>query len=182
MRLVEEVHQEIIKLVKIGDFAIDATIGNGHDTLLLAECGAVVIGFDIQDLAIENAQLRLLEECGLAALGQVTFHKLGHERMLEKVPKDWIGNVRIVMFNLGYLPGGDKTLITRPETTLQALQAAHSLLAKCGYLSIVLYPDHQGGNDEASAVKTWIAGGGLVVRYLRPGVSRGPEWYLIQKI
>lgn len=181
MRLVEEVHKEVIKLIKKGDFAIDATLGNGHDTLFLAQCGAVVIGFDIQDLAIENTRHRLSKECELD-LSQITLNKTGHEQMLERVPKDWIGNVRIVMFNLGYLPGGDKTLITHPKTTLQAMESAYSLLAKGGYLSIVLYPDHEGGNDEASVVKTWISNNGRITKHLRPGSDRGPEWYLIQKL
>ena len=180
MRLVEEVHKEISKFVRSGDFAIDATLGNGYDTLLLAKCGAKVIGFDIQGLAIENTRDRLLEE-GCLVLDQVTLYKEGHERMLEKVPKDWIGKVRIVMFNLGYLPGGDKSVITRRTTTIQALESAYRLLGDGGYLSIVLYPDHEGGEDEASGVKTWIAKMGNVIKYLRPGVNRGPEWYLIQK-
>lgn len=181
MRLVEEVHQEIGRLVNSGDFAIDATLGNGHDTLLLAKCGARVIGFDIQDLAIENTRQRLLEEGGLA-LDKVTLYKEGHERMLERVPKEWIGNVCIVMFNLGYLPGGDKRITTRPETTHQALESAYSLLTEGGYLSLVLYPDHEGGNDEASVVKTWIVNVGHTIKYLRPGVNCGPEWYLIRKL
>lgn len=179
MRLVQEVHKEVVKIVKPGDFAIDATLGNGHDTLLLASCGAHVIGFDIQDLAIENTRLGLLKQ-SKSFVDHVTLHKEGHERMLQVVPGDWIGKVSMIMFNLGYLPGGDKTLITRPETTLQALEAAYSLLAKDGYLSIVLYPDHPGGNDEASAVKAWIANNGHTINHLRPAAHRGPEWFLIQ--
>lgn len=181
MRLVEEVHQEISKLVRSGDFAIDATLGNGYDTLLLAKCGAKVIGFDIQNLAIENTRDRLLEE-GCLVLDEVMLYQEGHERMLEMVPEDWIGKVRIVMFNLGYLPGGDKSVITRRATTLQALESAYWLLDDSGYLSLVLYPDHEGGEDEASAVKAWIANNGRITKHLCPGVDRGPEWYLIQKI
>lgn len=178
MRLVEQVHEEIIKLIKPGDFAIDATVGNGHDTLFLAACEATVIGFDIQDLAIENTKRRLLEA---KYLNQVTLHKKGHEQMLENIPDTWIGNVHMIMFNLGYLPGGDKALITQPNTTLQALEVAYTILKKNGYLSLVLYPDHEGGSDEASQVKTWITNNAVsIIQHLRSAADRGPEWFLVQ--
>lgn len=178
MRLVDQVHKEVINLIRVGDLAIDATIGNGHDTLLLAKSGAQVIGFDIQDLAIQNTKNRLIN-AGL--LDKVSLHKVDHSQMQQSIPQSWPGNLRVVMFNLGYLPGGDKTVITRPNSTLAALNSAYNLLAMEGYLSIVLYPDHEGGNDEATAVKSWIAKLNKTIQHLRPSPTRGPEWFLLQK-
>ncbi len=180
MRLVEQIHKEIVKLIKPGDFAIDATTGNGHDTLFLAACGATVVGFDIQNLAIENTRRRLLEA---NYLNQVTLHEKGHEQMLEHIPNTWIGNVCMVMFNLGYLPGGDKKLTTRSDTTLQALEATYSILKKGGYLSLVLYPDHEGGSGETNTVKEWITDSELsIMQHIRPAAHQGPEWFLVQKL
>lgn len=177
MHLVEVVHEFLATLIQKEDLAIDATIGNGHDTLFLAKCGAIVSGFDIQDQAIENTQNRL-SQGGYSS--QVSLYKASHELMIERLPKVWIGNVQIVMFNLGYLPGGDKTVITRAESTLQALAIAYSLLKKEGYLSIVLYPDHKGGEIEASGVKKWIVDLVDPIQHVRPA-KQGPEWYLIRK-
>jgi hypothetical protein len=61
------------------------------------------------------------------------------------------------MFNLGYLPGGDKHLITQTESTLVALQSAGKLLAKDGLLTIMAYPGHPGGDDEALKVAQWCS-------------------------
>jgi hypothetical protein len=61
------------------------------------------------------------------------------------------------MFNLGYLPGGEKTLITRTATTLMALQQAAEWLGGDGVLTVVVYPGHEGGREEADAVERWMA-------------------------
>lgn len=177
MRLVEEVHEGVGKVVEAGDLAIDATIGNGYDTEFLVKLGAQVIGFDIQREAILNTEKRLKEGGNLE---KVRLYQEGHERMVEFVPKDWVENVQVVMFNLGYLPGGDKGCITRAETTLKGLESAYYLLKEGGYLSVMLYPDHEGGADEARAVKAWILGIEGEVRHVRPG-TRGPEWYWVRK-
>lgn len=73
---------------------------------------------------------------------------------MEEVVLD-VGEVKAVMFNLGYLPRSDKTIITSPKTTLPALQAAFSLLAPGGLISIVIYSAHQGGLIESDAVLSW---------------------------
>ena len=83
--------------------------------------GCQVIGFDIQQAALNAANARLIA-AGLDA--NVTLLSCGHERLGENLPPDWHGSVSAVMFNLGYLPGGDKRLITHADTTLAALQQA----------------------------------------------------------
>lgn len=143
----------IAKTLSEGDVAIDATLGNGYDTLFLAQAvGATgtIYGFDVQELALDVTRLRL-EEAGL--LERVRLLQLGHERM-EEVVLD-VGEVKAVMFNLGYLPRSDKSIITSPKTTLPALEAAFSLLAPGGLISIVIYLAHPGGEEESNAVLSW---------------------------
>ena len=133
-----------------GDRAIDATAGNGHDTLFLANTVGTtgkVIAFDIQDTAIDATAARTSEH------PQVELYCLGHEEMGRIVTR----SVHAVMFNLGYLPSGDKSLITRKETTLQALQAALDLLDSGGLITVALYRGHEGGMEESDAVEAWAS-------------------------
>jgi len=66
--------------------------------------------------------------------------------------------VKAVMFNLGYYPSGDKSIITQPDTTLRALEAALDLLVPEGIVTVVIYPGHPGGAEEADRIKAWLAG------------------------
>ncbi|MCW9078222.1 MAG: methyltransferase domain-containing protein [Gammaproteobacteria bacterium] len=162
-----------------GALAIDATVGNGHDTLFLAGRVAPqghVIGFDIQRLALEKTRARLFA-AGLEAAA--TLHFCGHERMLEKIPPDWSGRVSAVMFNLGYLPGGDKTRITQAETTISALDQALALLSIGGLISLLLYRGHAGA--ETDAVLGWLDQLGPRYR-IRSQDSPGPLLYLIERL
>ena len=132
-------------VVKEGDVVIDATLGNGHDTLELAQLVGEtghVYGFDIQKDAVEHTRARLENE-GLAA--RCSLYQLGHEQMLTKVSVP----VRYVSFNLGWLPGGDKTITTLWPTTKKALESALSLLLPLGVCTVCAYPGHLEGT------KTW---------------------------
>lgn len=143
-------HEIIKKIVRDGDYAIDATLGNGHDTQLLAELvGSTgkVYGFDIQKQAIESSQERLAVA---NLLTQVELIHDGHEMMQQYIPAD--KKVSAVMFNLGYLPKGDKAIVTKAETTVAAIQQALSLLKKGGVVSIMVYYGHGGTNGEKEAV------------------------------
>jgi len=148
----------VAQAVRQGDTVVDATVGNGHDTLFLAECvgpSGQVYGFDVQEAAIAATQLRLRER---ALAERVHLHHGGHERMRDALPPDVQGRIRAVMFNLGYLPGApEKTVMTRPETTLAALDAALDLLTPGGVITAVVYPAHEGGREEAEAVDQWAA-------------------------
>lgn len=144
-----------------GDSVVDATAGNGHDTVFLAQHvlpGGRVFAFDVQAAAIGQTQLKIRNpESGIRDPGHVVLFQAGHERMEELLPPELRGTLRAVMFNLGYLPGGDKTLITGVETTLSALQQALDWLAADGVLTVVVYPGHEGGRAEAEAVGQWVA-------------------------
>ena len=135
-----------------GDLAIDATAGNGHDVAFLAEqvgSSGMVYAFDLQKDAIE-ATRKLLSEKGLE---NVELHQCGHERMDEVLPPEIMGQVTAVTFNLGYLPGGDKSVITQTATTRLALRAAMVSLRPGGLLVLVAYRGHPGGPEECDAVR-----------------------------
>ena len=150
--LTKAAQDRIAQSLQPGQFAVDATMGNGHDTLFMAELVGVegrVFGFDIQQQALANTRQRL------AAAGlenRVTLIQGGHEYMERLLPSGVQGQISAIMFNLGYLPGGDKHKVTRPETTLAAVEAATRLLAPGGIMTILVYRGHAGGQDEADTI------------------------------
>lgn len=140
--------------VKAGDRVADATCGNGRDTLLLAQLVGEegrVWAFDLQPEALV-ATREFLAAHGVS--DRVELVQAGHERLAEVVG----GPLAAVVFNLGYLPGGDRRVITRPATTLVALAAALGLLAPGGLLLVVIYTGHGGAREEEEAVTSWAAG------------------------
>jgi SAM-dependent methyltransferase len=145
-----------------GDVVVDATAGNGHDTVFLAERvlpGGRVFAFDVQEEAVASTRRQIADhKLPITSDEEVVVHQVGHERMSEVLPEAVRGGVRAVMFNLGYLPGGDKTRITQVETTLNALQQAMEWLGDDGVMTVVVYPGHEGGREEAEAVQHWMAG------------------------
>lgn len=149
-RAVQLAHHIVQARLNSGEVAVDATVGNGHDTVFLAKIvgeGGHVAGFDIQETAIKSTAERTEH------LPQVCLYHAGHEnidRHLNEAPK-------AAMFNLGYLPGADKEIITREHTTIAALQQLSSRLVGNGVITIVLYTGHEGGSEEAQAVVEWCA-------------------------
>ena len=146
-------HLFLRSFLRDGDIAADATCGNGHDTLLLAGLVGArghVWGFDIQPQAIDETGRRLAE-AGLA--NRVALLQRGHEELAEHVTAP----LQAVVFNLGYRPGGDRSIITRPETTISALKQSLALLAADGVVLVTVYPGHGGGAEEQSTVEEWAA-------------------------
>ncbi len=144
-------HVAISATLQCGERALDATVGNGHDTLFLAQCvgpQGQVFGIDLQQTAIQATQSRL-ERAGLT---HVTLILGSHGKLLDLLPSDVAGTLGAVMFNLGYLPGGDKSVITQPASTRTALLQALTLLRRHGVLTVLAYPGHPGGSDEAKLV------------------------------
>lgn len=153
--------QQVVKeRVQLGERVIDATMGTGVDTLFLARlvgpCGRVA-AFDIQEKALERTRKRLDQHLGMAGSAHVTLHHASHDMMRQVLEDVWCGTTAAMMFNLGYLPiaEADKRVMTTPATTLAALETSLTLLRPRGILSIVVYPGHVGGEDEADAVHTW---------------------------
>lgn len=130
--------------------AVDATCGNGHDTVWLAERFGRVYAFDIQEKAAE-ATRQLVKSRGFQNVKVIND---SHEKMAEYVHE----KVKLVMFNLGYLPGGDKEIVTETASTLKAIEAALSLLEKDGLVCITMYPGHPQGAREKAALIRMAAG------------------------
>ncbi len=150
-RVIVLAHEQLASVLRAGDLAVDATLGNGHDALFLA--GLVgeegrVIGFDIQDQAIKSSQRRLTEG---GVMERCELVEASHARMNDFVP----GEVSAVTFNLGYLPGADQEMITRSRSTLEALNVSLELLRSEGVITCVCYPGHPGGGEEAEQVLAW---------------------------
>ncbi|MFD0714637.1 class I SAM-dependent methyltransferase [Paenibacillus sp. GCM10027626] len=143
-----------------GDIAIDATCGNGVDTRFLAELlgtRGTLYGFDIQEQALSRTRERLMPLASAGTMPQLHLLLESHADMRSHIAASDRGHVAAVMFNLGYLPGADPGIITMPDGTIAALNAALSLLRAKGILTIVLYPGHDGGEEEAAAVEQWAA-------------------------
>lgn len=153
--LVKLAHSLIKDKVKSGDIVIDATLGNGHDTrflLGLVSPKGKVFGFDSQRAAIDSTRVSL-QDCQFVEC--VTLVHSSHANMRENMPLPYHGKISAVMFNLGYLPGGDKRVITQTDSTLAALASASQLLSADGIITVLAYPGHEGGEMETDQVKNW---------------------------
>uniref|UniRef100_A0ACD5U1Y6 Uncharacterized protein n=1 Tax=Avena sativa TaxID=4498 RepID=A0ACD5U1Y6_AVESA len=157
----EVAHAVWRSIVQKGDTVVDATCGNGNDTFALLKMVADesgrgrVYGMDIQDTAIDSTSSFLKMAVDSREMELVKLFPICHSRMEEIVPKD--SPVRLVAFNLGYLPGGDKTIVTVPKTTELALQAASRIVSSGGLISVLVYIGHLGGRDELNIVESFAS-------------------------
>lgn len=171
------------EVLRPGDTAVDATAGNGHDTLALARLvgpSGRVWALDVQDAALAATRARLEAELpgfaaesgsdarstgdssgtdsssgsGSSGAPEVRLVRACHSRLQEVV-----GSVqaRVVAFNLGYLPSGDKAVTTAPDTTVAALEAALEVLRPGGLMTVMAYTNHAGGREEYEAVSALLA-------------------------
>jgi 16S rRNA C1402 N4-methylase RsmH len=141
-------HELLDEIVVEGDFVVDATMGRGNDTLKLArlvgESGRV-LAFDVQVKAFEQTKFRLEEA---KVLERVCLKLEGHENVGKYLEK----NIRAAIFNLGYLPGSDKSVITRAQTTIRAVKSLMEHLCSGGRIILVVYHGHSGGSVEKNAL------------------------------
>ena len=153
--LTTQAHAIISDYVTGNVIAIDATLGNGHDTLFLAKkigTQGSLFGFDTQQKAVDSTRCRLENE---ELTDNIILYTLSHDQMATCIPEHFHGKVKVIMFNLGYLPGSDKSIITQVDTTLSALQQSITLLASPGILTIMAYPGHAGGDIETQQITHW---------------------------
>ena len=144
----------MIRTLREGDTVVDATMGNGKDTLFLCDLvgeSGHVYAFDVQPEAVERTRERVKEA---GCLARTTLLLAGHETMAEHVA----GPVQAVMFNLGWLPGAEHAVTTKTETTLKAVHAALELVAPGGIVTVCVYPGHDEGTRELEALKTYVSG------------------------
>ena len=153
LRLLDLQKQLILTHLGEGDTAVDFTMGNGHDTEFLSKTVGErghVYAFDIQQQAVESTTAHL------AAAGCPQNYTLIHDSH-HKV-KDYVtGPIKAGMFNLGYLPGGDKSITTMRATTMPAIEAAIELLGPKSILSIAIYPGHEEGDAEGRMVSEYLS-------------------------
>lgn len=154
------IHSIISNVLTPDSIAIDATAGNGYDTLFLSDHingSGHIYAFDIQLQAIEQTYTRLADN---GKLTNTTLLHIGHQTILHTLSllkKDIEQQCSAIIFNLGYLPSSNKQCITKPPTTLQALQQALFLLKKQGIISIHTYHGHKGGYEEYCAISEWCS-------------------------
>ncbi len=145
-------HQIVESIVEKGDLVVDATAGNGNDTVFLAglvgEQGRV-FSFDIQENALNSTEKKLIDR---QLRDRVQLINDGHQNM-----KNYISEpVKAVMFNLGYLPGGDHSIGTKGNTTIEAIKNSMELITVHGIVSIVVYYGGDSGFDEKNQVMEFI--------------------------
>lgn len=149
--ILNRVHQCIDLTIKKEDIVVDATIGNGNDTLYLAKLVPFghVFGFDIQKEAIEETKKKL------ASYSNYTLFLKNHNT-INKVLCNYQKKISLVLFNLGYLPKGNKKITTKWESTKEAIEQSLTLLNQKGIILIVVYPGHEQGRIESEHLLKYI--------------------------
>ena len=136
-----------------GDTAVDFTMGNGHDTEFLSKTvgeSGHVYAFDVQEAAVASTA-KNLESAGCPQ--NYTLILDSHHNVKQYVT----GEIKAGMFNLGFLPGGDKSITTMRETTMPAIEAAVSMLGRDAILSVAIYPGHAEGEAEGILVSEYLS-------------------------
>ncbi|MFU2206203.1 tRNA (mnm(5)s(2)U34)-methyltransferase [Streptococcus pluranimalium] len=148
-RPLEFSHDFLAEVLDSESVAVDATMGKGNDTLFLAKCSRKVYAFDVQEEAVIKTRQCLEAE----DISNVDLILDGHENLDHYVREP----LRAAIFNLGYLPSADKSIITKPHTTLQAIEKVLDRLEVGGRLAIMIYYGHEGGEMEKDAVLNFVS-------------------------
>ena len=173
----------LLRAVRKGDIVADATMGNGHDTLFLAELvgpDGRVYAFDVQESALESTR-KLLSEHGMA--NRVSLFLRSHAELSAAVP----AGLSAVVFNLGWLPGGDHRITTLCDSTRKAVPAALGCLKPGGIVTVCVYPGHAEGKKELEMLVPIVSSLSNrefnVLRQVFPNAGPGaPECFIIQKM
>lgn len=177
-----ETHKHfIMQHLRRGCTAVDFTMGNGHDTLFLSRSvgsEGKVYAFDIQQEAL-NSTASLLESA--EAPRNYTLIRDSHHKVKDYVKEP----IRVGMFNLGFLPGGDKSITTMHETTLPAIRDAIELLCRDGCLLIAVYPGHAEGTLEGQLIGEMLATYDrsriLTAKFMLVNSPTSPFFFLVEK-
>ena len=169
-------------MIEPGDWVIDATTGNGHDTIFLANLvgdSGKVLAFDVQEEAIRNASARL-DAAGLS--GRTEFLHRSHLEMERHAESE---SISVIMFNLGYLPGQNHEQSTTVDATLLALEISTRLIKPEGVISVICYPGHPAGMLEAKRIEDWVGSvtenGWRAAKYSLPGTRKPAPFLVILK-
>ena len=142
-------HDFLAQVLDDESVAVDATMGNGNDTAFLAGLAKKVYAFDVQEQALEKTRQRLSD----LAIENAELILDGHENLDRYVTEP----IRAAIFNLGYLPSADKSVITLPATTIEAMEKICARLEKGGRMAIMIYYGHEGGDIERDAVLDFVS-------------------------
>src|SRR5699024_3840354 len=138
------------RFIKKGDITVDATCGNGNDTLMLSLLSKKVYAFDIQKEAIEKTNDSVKKN----DVKNVTLIHNSNE-LIDKYLNDYKGKISIVIYNLGYLPNGNKKITTNHKATLSSIKKALNMLNNKGIILVVFYP-HEEGKKEKEVVLDYL--------------------------
>jgi tRNA G37 N-methylase Trm5 len=145
--IIDIAHHLMRAYIAKNDIVVDMTMGNGYDTLFLANISKFVYAFDIQKQALESTQKRLNEY-------NITNTKLildSHEHI-----NQYVTQYKYVIYNLGYLPNSDKSITTTSQTTLNSLKAVLKTIEEGGIVFMVIYPGHEEGKKESDDLEDFF--------------------------
>lgn len=155
LKVIPFAHQLIEEIVQPGDTVIDATCGNGHDTLFLSNlitASGQVYACDVQAQAIETTKQLLTSH----EKKNITYIEDSHANLDKYLPTATLEKTAAAIFNLGYLPKSDKQVITDPDSTITAVEKLFPYLKKGGRIVIVVYHGHEGGELEKERVLRFV--------------------------
>lgn len=152
-------HEYWSQIVQKGDIVIDATCGNGHDTLKLCQLAlsfdkGKVYAIDIQKQAIESTYHLLFAHLSVELQNRIIFQQTCHSHFPEGV---YTEKIKLIVYNLGYLPKGDKSKTTLGETTLKSLKQAQEIIQPGGMISVTCYPGHDEGFREQEVLLEYLS-------------------------
>lgn len=177
-RIIPFAHNKVKEVISELDIVIDATCGNGHDTLFLSKLAGKVYAFDIQEEAIKSTETLLKEQ----NIKNVT---LIHDSHIS-FQKHNIQNPKVIMYNLGYLPGSDQTVTTMADSTIQSIKDGLDILLIKGLISITVYPGHEEGLQESRDLESFVSSLPSshynVLKYKMLNKNKSPYNILIEKL
>jgi tRNA G37 N-methylase Trm5 len=145
--IIDIAHHLMHAYITKDDIVVDMTMGNGYDTLFLAQISKFVYAFDIQEQALENTKKRLKEN----EIGNVKLILDSHECI-----KNYASQYKYVVYNLGYLPNADKTITTSSSSTINSLKIVMEDLLEGGIIFMVIYPGHEEGKIESADLEKFF--------------------------
>lgn len=144
-------HQFMAAHIRPGAFCIDATAGKGRDTLflcrLVGESGRV-LAMDIQTDAVAQTRALLAAQGCRAQVVQDCHSRMGAYAAPESVDG--------IMFNFGWLPGGDHTAFSHPDTSIAAIKTGLELLKPGGVMTLCIYHGRENGTAERDALLAYL--------------------------
>lgn len=153
--VIQYAHELLRRSVNRHEHVVDATCGNGNDTLFLSKLigdHGQVYAFDIQEQAIENTKAKMIEN----NRQNVIYINDSHENISSYIPHSLKGKIGGAIFNLGYLPRSDKSIVTKSDSTIKAIEQLLTYLKKNGLIVIVIYHGHDEGKIEKEDVLNYV--------------------------